>query len=299
MKLRDKVVLLTGGGSGIGAGLAERFHREGARHIVVADLNGDSARAVAESIGGSGRELDVADEAAVRSLVAATESEHGRIDLLVSNAGFVTIGGLESPNEEFERMWQVHVMAHVYASRAVLPGMIRRAEGYLLNTASAAGLLSQIGSVTYTLTKHAAVALAEWLAITHHHQGIRASVLCPQAVATNIGANSPSRDRMQTSPGVASGDGVLLPSDVAECVVQALEEERFWVLPHAEVAEYSRRKANDIDRWLSGMRRFQSHLYEGKGLPGDWLADHESEEANEDASNRRTRVTASSLVDED
>ena len=271
MKLRDKIVFITGGASGIGAALAERFHREGARHIAVTDLDGDGAAAVAGSIGGSSHVLDVSDEGAVRAAIEQTQDEQGAIDLLVSNAGYVTIGGLEAPNEDFERMWQVHVMAHVYASRAVLPSMIERGHGYLLNTASAAGLLSQIGSVTYTLTKHAAVALAEWMAITHGPQGIRSSVLCPQAVATSIRDNSPSRDRMQDGPGVASGDGVLTPSQVAECVVQALGEERFWVLPHAEVAEYARRKTSDVDRWLRGMQRFQDRLFEGRSPPGEWI----------------------------
>ncbi len=169
-------------------------------------------------------------------------------------------------------MWEVHVLAHVYAARAVVPRMIEQGGGYLLNTASAAGLLTQIGSMSYAVTKHAAVALAEWIAVTHGRQGIRVSVLCPQAVATNIGENSPTRDRLVGGPGVASGDGVLQPSDVADVVMEALAEERFWVLPHPEVAEYVRRKATDVDRWLEGMRRFQDRLFAGKEQPGDWLS---------------------------
>ncbi len=271
MEVKGKVVVITGAASGIGRGLAERFAADGAAHVVVADRDQAGARAVAEAIGGTGVGLDVADEAAVRDLVAATERAHGGIDLLVSNAGFATIGGLEVPNEDFQNMWDVHVMAHVFAARAALPGMIERDGGYLLNTASAAGLLAQIGSVAYSVTKHAAVALAEWISITHAHQGIRVSVLCPQAVATSIVSNSPTRDRMGSGPRVASADGVLQPSEVAECVTQALREERFWVLPHPEVAEYARRKALDVDRWLSGMRRFQGQLFEGKPLPGEWL----------------------------
>jgi len=168
-------------------------------------------------------------------------------------------------------MWDVHVMAHVFAARAVLPAMIRRGEGYLLSTASAAGLLSQIGSVAYAVTKHAAVALAEWIAITHGPQGIRVSVLCPQAVATNIRANSPARDRMGSTPGVASGDGVLTGEQVADSVMEAIEHERFWVLPHPQVREYVRRKATDVDRWLVGMQRFQQRLYDGQTSPGDWI----------------------------
>lgn len=271
MELRDRVVVVTGGASGIGKGLAERFHAEGASHVVVADRDEGGAKAVAAAVGGTGCGLDVSDEAALRELVAATQREHGRIDLFVSNAGFVTIGGLETPNEELQRMWEVHVLAHLYAARAVLPGMIARGEGYLLNTASAAGLLAQIGSLAYSVTKHAAVALAEWISITHGHQGIKVSVLCPQAVETNISANSPSRKALDSLPGVAARDGVLQPADVADVVVQALREERFWVLPHPEVAEYARRKADDVDRWLSGMQRWQQRLFAGKTHPADWL----------------------------
>jgi NAD(P)-dependent dehydrogenase (short-subunit alcohol dehydrogenase family) len=271
MQVQDKVVVITGAASGIGRGLAERFHREGAAHVVVVDRDGEGAAEVAAGIGGTGVGVDVSDEAAIRELVHRTEEEHGPIELFVSNAGYVTVGGLEVSNEEIQKMWEVHVMAHVYAARAVVPGMIERGSGYLLNTASAAGLLSQIGSLAYTMTKHAAVALAEWLAITHGEQGLRVSVLCPQAVATNIGANSPSRGRTGTSPGVASGDGVLSSEQVADCVIDALDEERFWVLPHPEVQEYVRRKATDVDRWLRGMQRFQGQLYEGREMPGEWL----------------------------
>ncbi len=271
MELRDRIVVVTGGASGIGKGLAERFHREGASHVVVADRDEGGAKAVAAAVGGTGFGIDVSDEVALRELVAATEREHGRIDLFVSNAGFVTIGGLEAPNEDMQRMWEVHVLAHLYAARAVLPGMIERGEGYLLNTASAAGRLAQIGSLAYSVTKHAAVALAEWIAITHGHQGIGVSVLCPQAVETNIGANSPSRGALEGLPGVAARDGVLQPADVADVVMEALREERFWVLPHPEVAEYARRKASDVDRWLSGMQRWQERLFTGSAHPGEWL----------------------------
>jgi NAD(P)-dependent dehydrogenase (short-subunit alcohol dehydrogenase family) len=272
VQLADKIAVVTGGASGIGEGLAERFLADGARHVVVADRDEGGAKAVAERIGASAVGLDVSDEAAVRELVASTERDHGPIDLFVSNAGFVTVGGLEAPNEDLQRMWEVHVLAHLYAARAVLPGMIERGGGYLLNTASAAGLLTQIGSLAYAVTKHAAVALAEWIAMTHGRQGIRVSVLCPQAVETNIGINSPTPQKTQGAMGVASGDGVLTPADVAEVVVQALAEERFWVLPHPEVAEYVRRKADDVDRWLEGMRRFQDRLFAGAPQPSDWLA---------------------------
>jgi NAD(P)-dependent dehydrogenase (short-subunit alcohol dehydrogenase family) len=271
MQLRGRIAVVTGGASGIGAALAERFQREGARHVVVADRDAAGAKAVAARIGGTGAALDVTDEAAIAELVESTEREHGGIDLFVSNAGYVSMGGLETRNDELQRMWEVHVMSHVYAARAVVPRMIERGGGYLLNTASAAGLLTQIGSLAYAVTKHAAVALAEWLAVTHGRQGIVVSVLCPQAVETNIIANSPTADRLVGGPGVASGDGVLSAAQVAEIVVEAIGAERFLILPHAQVAEYVRRKADDPDRWLEGMRRFQDRLFAGRTAPGEWI----------------------------
>ena len=272
MELRDKVAVVTGGASGIGLGLVERFAREGATHVVVADLDEAGAKEAAASVDRAvGVGIDVSDEAAIRALVADVEREHGRVDLFVSNAGYVTIGGLEAPIPDLQKMWEVHVLAHLYAARAVLPGMIERGSGYLLSTASAAGLLAQLGSLHYTVTKHAAIAVAEWIAITHGHQGIGVSVLCPQAVATAIGENSPDRDKLTGGPGVASGDGVLQPEDVADCVVEALREGRFHVLPHTEVREYVKRKGTDVDRWIGGMQRFQGSLFPGDAHPANWL----------------------------
>ena len=275
MELNDRVVVITGGGSGIGEALAVAAKAEGARHVVVADLDGAQAERVAALVGGTGVAIDVRDEDAIRRLVDETESAHGPIDLFVSNAGYVTAHGLEDSNASIQRMWEVHCMAHIYAARAVLPSMIARGEGYLLNTASAAGLLTQIGSMAYSVTKAAAVSLAEWLAITHHHQGIRVSVLCPQAVRTNIVANSPDRqgdDPISLESGVASGDGVLEAADVAAVCIDAIREERFLVLPHEEVATYVQRKAADRDRWLAGMRRFQDALHPDGDLPGNAIA---------------------------
>jgi len=276
MELNDRVVVITGGGSGIGEALAHAAHAAGARHVVVADLNGAEAQRVAGEIGGTGAEIDVRDETAIQRLVDDTQSAHGPIDLFVSNAGYVTSAGLEDPNESIQNMWEVHCMAHIYAARAVIPSMIARGEGYLLNTASAAGLLTQIGSMSYSITKAAAVSLGEWLSVTHHHQGIRVSVLCPQAVRTNIIVNSPdNRDRVDDDGwegGVASGDGVLEPADVAQLCLEAIRDERFLVLPHAKVATYVERKATDRDRWLAGMRRFQSALHPDGVLPGDAMA---------------------------
>jgi len=275
MDLSNRVVVVTGGGSGIGEALAVAAKEAGATHVVVADLNGDEAQRVAGDIGGTGVEIDVRDEAAIIDLVNRTETDHGPIGLFASNAGYVTIGGIEDTNERIQAMWEVHVMSHMYAARAVLPQMIANGSGYLLNTASAAGLLTQLGSMAYSVTKGAAVSLAEYLSVSHHHQGIRVSVLCPQAVETNILANSPDQElraELDLDGGVASGDGVISTDEVAALCLEAMAEERFWVLPHPEVAEYARRKATDVDRWLGGMRRFQGALYGDGPLPGDAIA---------------------------
>jgi NAD(P)-dependent dehydrogenase (short-subunit alcohol dehydrogenase family) len=282
MELNDRVVIVTGAGSGIGEAIARAADAAGARHVVVADLNGAEAARVASEIGGTAVAIDVRDESAIIEMVESTLDVHGPIDLFVSNAGFVTAAGLEDSNDAIQTMWEVHCMAHIYAARAVLPSMIARGEGYLLNTASAAGLLTQIGSMAYSMTKAAAISLAEWLAISHYHQGIRVSVLCPQAVATNIVVNSPdnrvARDAggedaaAAFEGGVASGDGVLDPADVAAMCLDAIRDERFLILPHPEVATYVERKATDRDRWLAGMRRFQSALHPDGNLPGNAIA---------------------------
>jgi len=253
--LADRHVVVTGAGHGIGAALCRRFAREGLRGLMVADLDGDAARAVAAESGGTAVAADVADPAAVEALVAEAEAAHGPVDLFASNAGIFVPGGVEVPVEAWQRIWEVNVLAHVHAARAVLPSMLERGEGYLLQTASAAGLLSQIGSAPYSVTKHAAVGLAEWLAITHGDQGIRVSVLCPQAVRTAMTGGL-------EEGGVAGVDGMLAPEAVAEAAVEGIAAERFWILPHPKVAEYVRRKAADVDRWLAGMRRLQARYAE-------------------------------------
>jgi NAD(P)-dependent dehydrogenase (short-subunit alcohol dehydrogenase family) len=275
MELNNRVVVVTGGGSGIGEAIARAAHAEGARHVVVIDLDGAEAQRVADDIGGTAAGVDVSDEAAIVALVDATEEAHGPIDVFVSNAGYVTVAGLEDSNEAIQKMWDVHCMSHIYAARAVVPSMIANGGGYLLNTASAAGLLTQIGSMSYSITKAAAVSLGEWLSITHYHQGIRVSVLCPQAVRTNIVKNSPDNvngDAGDFEGGVASGDGVLEPDDVAQLCLDAMRDERFLVLPHPDVATYAERKGADRDRWLAGMRRFQGALHADGTLPGDAMA---------------------------
>ena len=250
MKLEGKCVVVTGGASGIGAALARRFAAEHARGVVVADVQDAALRAVAEEIDGAAVHCDVTDEAQVRMLVDTAEERYGPIDLFCSNAGIVLPGGEDSSDRDWERSLGVNVMAHVYAARALVPRMIERGGGYLLHTASAAGLLTQIGSATYSVTKHAALAFAEWLAITYGEQGLTVSVLAPQAVNTAMTAGIPDG-------GVAGVDGMLEPEAVASAVVQGLEAESFLILPHPEVLEYFRRKAADYDRWIRGMQRLQ------------------------------------------
>ena len=248
MEVADKIVVVTGGASGIGKAMCERFAAEGAKHVVVADLNDAGAAEVAADIGGSSRRVDVGTERDLVDLIEETERTIGPIDLFCSNAGISLGRGIDEPDEVWDANWRVNSMAHVWVARHLVPRMIERGGGYLLNTASAAGLLTQLGSVTYAVTKHAAVALAEWLAITHGRAGIKVSVLCPQAVRTAMTADG---------PGVAAVDGMIEPEQAAQAVVEALREERFLVLPHPEVTEYMRRKTADYDRWLHGMRRLQ------------------------------------------
>lgn len=258
MQLHDKVVVVTGAANGIGAALARRFKAEGARGIAVADLDGDKAAAVAGELGGLGFKCDVSREADIRTVIAGTEAAYGPIDLFCSNAG-IGLGdpdpdnAASSPDADFERNWRIHVMAHIYAARALLPAMMKRGGGYFLNTVSAAGLLSQIGSATYSTTKHAAIGFAEHLAITHKDHGIKVSVLCPQAVRTAMIGNEPEK-------GSASVDGILTPEQVAEAVVQGLATEQFLILPHPQVREYMQNKTANYDRWLGGMAKLRRKL---------------------------------------
>lgn len=258
MNLSDKVLVVTGGASGIGRALARRFADEGARGVVVADLDGDGAQDVADEIGGLGVACDVAVEAQVADLVARAASAFGPVDLFCANAG-VAVGTDEAaPDAEWDLALAVNVKAHVYAARALLPAWLERGEGYFLATASAAGLLTQIGSAPYAVSKHAAVAFAEWLSVTYGDRGIRVSCLCPMGVKTAMTAG----DGLATDI-VATAGTMLEPEEVAATVVEGLQAERFLILPHPEVQTFFARKADDYDRWLAGMRRLQARVSAG------------------------------------
>lgn len=254
MEVRDKVVVVTGGGSGIGAALCRRFAAEGARGIAVADLNETLARKVAAEIGGVAFQTDVGAEADLQTLVKQVTTALGPIDIFCSNAGMIQMGGSETSDADWERMWRVNVMSHVYAVRAVLPGMLARGQGYFLHTASAAGLLTQIGSAPYSVTKHAAVGYAEWLSITYGKAGIKVSCLCPQGVRTDM------LDR--STGGIADHlrESAVDPEDVADAVIAGLAAEQFLILPHPQVADYFRHKAENYERWLGGMRKLQARF---------------------------------------
>jgi NAD(P)-dependent dehydrogenase (short-subunit alcohol dehydrogenase family) len=256
MKLTGKVVVVTGGGNGIGRALCRRFAAEGAQAIVVADMNAATAAQVADEIGGTAVTCDVSREADVQRLVTHAIAAHGGIDLFCSNAGIAVNGDEHTPDAEWTRCWDVNVMAHVYAARAVIPHMLERGGGYLLQTVSAAGLLTHPQSATYAVTKHASLAFAEWLSMTYGDRGITVSALCPQGVKTDM----LRRAEVEGTRRSFLLDSALEPEQVAEDVVKGLEAERFLILPHTEVAEYVRRKATDHDRWLRGMRRLASNV---------------------------------------
>lgn len=292
MDVGQRVAVVTGGASGIGRSLCLGLARRDAAAVVVADVDAPGAAEVAAEIEGGGHRAlavtaDVGHAAQAETLIRRAEDAFGRVDLLFSNAGIAVPGGLEVADEAWSRTWAINVQSHVSLTRAVLPGMLARGEGYLVYTASAAGLLTELGSASYSVTKHAVVALAEWLSITYGDQGIRVSCLCPQLVDTNLGATSrrlvPQASEAPAAAGLAEQapgapaaaglaqedslgvrhaglDGVLTPDQVAECVIETMAGERFLILPHPEVATYERRRADDRERWLRGMRRLLARL---------------------------------------
>src|SRR5579864_1526016 len=263
MQVAGKVVVVTGGGNGIGKALCEEFHRAGAARVIVADLDSNAARAVAATIDGAAFKCDVAQEKNILHVIEETEKNYGPIALFCSNAGIgggfdpmsVNAGG--STDEPWARSWAIHVMAHVYAARHLVPRYKARGGGYFLNTISAAGLLSQVGSPAYSTTKHAAVGFAENLAISHKADNIKVSILCPQGVDTDMLRSIPK--------GPQSGDGDLAPEQVASDVVKGIEQETFLILPHPQVLGYMRKKTENYDRWIGGMAKIQAKLREEFG----------------------------------
>ena len=270
-QIRGAVVVVTGGGSGIGAAMCARFARDGAATIVVADLDGDAAGRVAEALRAqypavqlTSAAVDVSVEDEVVELVASTSAAHGTIDLFCANAGIGTGAGIDAPDEVWRRIIDVNLMSHVYAARALLPAWLERGRGHLLVTASAAGLLTNLGDAPYSVTKHGAVALAEWLSITYGDRGVTVSCLCPQGVRTPLlfpGGDATSDDPLALE--VVRAQRLIEPEDVADAVATALGDGRFLILPHEEVAAYEQARAGDRERWLSAMRRLQSKITGG------------------------------------
>ncbi|MBV9101381.1 MAG: SDR family oxidoreductase [Candidatus Dormibacteraeota bacterium] len=250
MELAGRVVVVTGGGSGIGAALCRRCAAEGAAAILVADVDAAAADRVAAEVGGAGVLADVSVEADVQALVQRSLDEHGRIDVYCSNAGVGIGGGADAPDEDWQRSWDVNVMAHVFAARAILPGMLERGEGYLVGTISAAALLNHIVAAPYAATKAAALSFLEWLSIAHGDAGLRVSAVCPQGVRTPMLLRDADTQAFLL-------ESAIEPEQVADAVVEGMREERFLILPHPEVAELWARKA-DYDRWLRGMRRLRA-----------------------------------------
>ena len=262
MLLEDKVAVVTGGASGIGRALAERFAAEGIRGVVVADLQNSEAAAAEIGERAIGLDGDVADDAHVDLILERAEEAFGPVDIYCANAGIATGMGLEAPDEAWDLIGAVNVHAHVVAARKLVPQWLERGEGYFVSTASAAGLLNQIGDAPYAVTKAGAVAFAEWLAITYGDRGVHVSCLCPMGVKTPLllGGLELESDEGLGAQVVAAAGNLLEPADVAGDVVDAMREERFLILPHPEVGEFMRRKGDDHDRWLMGMRRLQAQV---------------------------------------
>ena len=247
MELKGRICVITGAASGIGRALCFAFAEQGVKHLVCVDRDSVGAEATAKATGGTAYTVDVSSEAPINAMIDAVERDIGPIDLYWSNAGIAVGGGLETSNDAWQKTWDVNVMAHAWAARRLVPLMVARGGGYLLNTASAAGLLNQLGAVSYGVTKHAAVGLAEWIAMTHGDDGIKVSVLCPQAVRSEMTRGQEDH--------VASIDGMMEPDDVARICIDAIRAETFVILPHPQVLDYMRRKTADYDRWIGGMRK--------------------------------------------
>jgi NAD(P)-dependent dehydrogenase (short-subunit alcohol dehydrogenase family) len=254
MDLTDKVVVITGAGSGIGAAMARRFAEERPRGMVLADLDLESVTTVAAEVGAHPMRADVSDPDDNRAMIEEAEDRYGPVDLFCANAGYGIIGDEQTDPEEWDRMWHVNVMSHVHAARYLVPGWLARGEGYFLPTVSAAGLLTNLKAAHYSVTKHAAMAFAEWLAITYGDAGIKVSALCPMGVRTKLLDAATEFETLL-------GPEALDPTYVADKVVEGLAEERFLILPHPDVATFFQNKANDYERWLGGMRKVQRRVF--------------------------------------
>ena len=254
MELQNKIIVITGAGSGIGRALAVRFHAEGAKKIVAVDINLSNAQETAKMVDGVAMMADVAKEDDICRVIEETEANVGAIDLFCSNAGVAIGESIDSLNGEWQASWDINVMSHVYAARHLVPRMVARGGGYFLNTSSAAGLLNQIGGAAYGVTKHAAVGFGEWLAIHHKHQGIKVSMLCPQAVRTPMTAVD------SEAIAAAASNGMIEPEELAKCVVEEIRKESFLILPHAIVLEYMRNKTTNYDRWIGGMNKLMRRI---------------------------------------
>ena len=255
MQVQGSIIVVTGAASGIGKAMATRFAADGATIVYVVDLDGEGASAVADEIGGVGVGLDVTDEAAIVELIEQVERDHGPIDLWCGNAGIGANGGVELSDAEWDANWNVNVLAHVKACRHLIPRWEARGAGHLLITASAAGLLTNLGTAPYAVTKHGAVALAEWIAITHGGNGVGVSCLCPQGVRTPM-----TEADGELAIEVVKAMGMIEPEEVADAVAAGLANDDFLILPHPEVARFEQRRAGDRARWLAGMQKLQASL---------------------------------------
>lgn len=255
MELKGRVAVVTGGGQGLGEGVCRRFAAEGAT-VVVVDLQGDKAEAVAGEIGGLGLKADVGSEPDVRKVVETATNAFGCVDLFFSNAGIGSVDDVFADDAAWDRNWRIHVMSHVYAARAVLPQMLERGDGYLLATASGNGLTAQPWSMTYTVTKHAAVAASEWLALTYRPRGVKVSCVCPYGMATPMLLDQPE----ESASSKFGRDSLMAVEDVAEVIVKGVKDENFLILPHPEVLDHLRFKVSDYDRWINSMGRLRDRI---------------------------------------
>jgi len=254
VQLKERVIVITGAGSGIGEALARRFALERPRGLVLADLNYDAVQTVARELGATARQIDVSDADSNRELIDETETTHGPIDLFCANAGYGVAGDEQDDPESWDRMWQVNLMSHVHAAKYLVPGWLARGDGYFLSTASAAGLLTNLKAAQYSVTKHAAVSFAEWLAVTYGDKGLKVSCLCP------MGVDTPFVDAAEEFHDLL-GPHLIPPARVADAVVEGIDQENFLILPHPEVEKFFQNKANSYEKWILGMQRLRQSVF--------------------------------------